>query len=89
MQELAESRERPLTAYNGNSWPLGPTWIADVAYVVTWSGFFYVTFVIDVIARSIVGWRVSRSMADEAGARGAGAAPHARHVAVRSPRGDL
>jgi len=37
-------------------------WIADFTYVATWSGFVYVAFVIDVFARCIVGWRVSRSM---------------------------
>ena len=31
-------------------------------YVSTWAGFVYVAFVIDVFARRIVGWRVSRSM---------------------------
>lgn len=31
-------------------------------YVSTWQGFVYVAFVIDVFARRIVGWRVSRSM---------------------------
>ena len=31
-------------------------------YVATWMGFVYVAFVIDVFARCIVGWRVSRSM---------------------------
>ena len=31
-------------------------------YVATWVGFVYVAFVIDVFARCIVGWRVSRSM---------------------------
>ena len=36
-------------------------WIADITFVVTWSGFVYVTFIIDVFARRIVGWRVSRS----------------------------
>jgi putative transposase len=30
-------------------------------YVATWQGFVYVAFVIDVFARRIVGWRVSRS----------------------------
>jgi putative transposase len=30
--------------------------------VSTWQGFVYVAFVIDVFARRIVGWRVSRSM---------------------------
>jgi transposase InsO family protein len=37
-------------------------WIADFTYVATWAGFVYVAFVIDVYARRIVGWRVSRSM---------------------------
>ena len=44
-------------------------WIADFTYVATWSGFVYVAFVIDVFARRIVGWRVSRSMQTERGAR--------------------
>jgi len=37
-------------------------WVADFTYVATWGGFVYVAFVIDVYARAIVGWRVSRSM---------------------------
>jgi putative transposase len=37
-------------------------WVADFTYVATWSGFVYVAFVVDVFARSIVGWRVARSM---------------------------
>ena len=37
-------------------------WVADFTYVATGSGFVYVAFVIDVFARRIVGWRVSRSM---------------------------
>ncbi len=36
-------------------------WVADFTYVATWAGFVYVAFVIDVYARRIVGWRVSRS----------------------------
>jgi putative transposase len=36
-------------------------WVADFTYVSTWAGFVYVAFVIDVFARRIVGWRVSRS----------------------------
>ncbi len=35
-------------------------WVSDFTYVATWSGFVYVAFVIDVYARRIVGWRVSR-----------------------------
>ena len=36
-------------------------WVADFTYVATWQGFVYVAFVIDVFARRIVGWRVSRT----------------------------
>ncbi len=37
-------------------------WVRDFTYVSTWQGWLYVTFVIDVFARRIVGWRVSSSM---------------------------
>ena len=37
-------------------------WVSDFTYVSTWQGWVYVAFVIDVFARCIVGWRVSRSM---------------------------
>jgi transposase InsO family protein len=36
-------------------------WVSDFTYVATWGGFVYVAFVIDVFARRIVGWRVSRT----------------------------
>ena len=36
-------------------------WVSDFTYVSTWGGFVYVAFVIDVYARRIVGWRVSRT----------------------------
>jgi putative transposase len=36
-------------------------WVSDFTYVSTWSGMVYVAFVIDVYARFIVGWRVSRT----------------------------
>jgi transposase InsO family protein len=37
-------------------------WVSDFTYVSTWRGFVYAAFVIDVFARRVVGWRVSRSM---------------------------
>ena len=40
-------------------------WVSDFTYVSTRQGFVYVAFVIDVFARYIVGWRVSRSMHTE------------------------
>ncbi len=36
-------------------------WVSDFTYIATWAGFLYVAFVIDVFARRIVGWRVSRT----------------------------
>jgi transposase InsO family protein len=36
-------------------------WVSDFTYVATSGGFVYVAFVIDVFARRIVGWRVSRT----------------------------
>lgn len=37
-------------------------WVCNLTYVRTWSGFVYVSFVIDVFARMIVGWQASRSL---------------------------
>jgi putative transposase len=37
-------------------------WVSDFTYISTWQGFVYVAFVIDVVARRIVGWRVNGSM---------------------------
>ncbi|QDJ12173.1 hypothetical protein HVPorG_04559a (plasmid) [Roseomonas mucosa] len=36
-------------------------WVSDFTYVATWQGFVYAAFVIDVFARRIVGWPVSRT----------------------------
>jgi putative transposase len=36
-------------------------WVSDFTYIATWQGFVYVAFIIDVFARRIVGWRVSRT----------------------------
>jgi len=47
---------RPFTADRPNT-----LWVADFTYVSTGQGFVYVAFVIDVFARSIVGWKVARS----------------------------
>ncbi|MGA7964808.1 MAG: IS3 family transposase, partial [Gammaproteobacteria bacterium] len=40
-------------------------WVSDFTYVSTWQGWLYVAFVIDVFARRIVGWQVSRTMATD------------------------
>jgi len=38
------------------------SWVADFTYCSTWSGIVYVSFVVDVFSRRIVGWKASRSM---------------------------
>ena len=38
-------------------------WVSDFTYVSTWQNWVYMAFVIDVFARRIVGWRVSRDLA--------------------------
>ena len=35
-------------------------WVSDFTYVSTWQGWLFVAFVIDVYARRIVGWRVTK-----------------------------
>jgi transposase InsO family protein len=59
-----EGAERPLDHVNRQFEATRPDqwWVADFTYVATWTGFVYVAFVIDVFARRIIGWQVSRSM---------------------------
>jgi putative transposase len=53
-------------------------WVADLTYVATWAGFVYVALVIDVFARSIVGWRVSSSLRSDLALDALEQALHAR-----------
>jgi putative transposase len=53
----ADLVDRQFTAERPNQ-----LWVADFTYVATWQGFVFVAFVIDVFARSTVGWRVSSSI---------------------------
>ena len=53
-------------------------WVADLTYVATGAGFVYVAFVIDVFSRSIVGWRVSRSLRSDLALDALEQAIHAR-----------
>ena len=57
-------------------------WVADLTYVATWSGFVYVAFVIDVFARMIVGWRVSRSLRSDLALDALEQALHARPISA-------
>ena len=55
---------RPADLVNRNFTASRPNelWVADLTYVSTWRGFVFVAFVIDVFARTIVGWRASSSL---------------------------
>jgi len=56
----ADLVQRQFTAERPNQ-----LWVADITYVATWSGFVYVAFIIDVLARYIVGWRVANTVRAE------------------------
>jgi transposase InsO family protein len=62
-----DAQDRPADLVNRQFVALRPNqlWVADITFVATWAGFVYVAFVIDVFARRIVGWRVSRSLKTE------------------------
>jgi putative transposase len=78
----ADVGERPLDRVQRQFVASRPNqlWIADFTYVATWAGFVYVAFVIDVFARCIVGWRVSRSMQTDLVLDALEQALHARQV---------
>ena len=58
-----KSAPRPLDHVNRQFRAPRPNvlWVSDFTYVVTWTGFVYIAFVIDAYERRIVGWRVSRT----------------------------
>ena len=39
------------------------TWVGDMTYIPTWSGFLYLAVLIEVATRGVVGWATSASMA--------------------------
>jgi transposase InsO family protein len=59
--------ERPLDRVNRQFQARRPNQlsVAGFTYVATWAGVVCVVFVIDVFARRIIGWRVSRSMSTD------------------------
>jgi putative transposase len=56
--------ERPadLVDRNFNADAPNRLWVADITFVKTHSGWIYVSFVVDVFSRYVVGWQVSRSL---------------------------
>jgi putative transposase len=62
-----ESAERPRDHVDRQFFADQPNrlWVADFTYVSTWRGVVFTAFVIDVISRKSVGWRVCNSMRTE------------------------
>ena len=63
----AEGADRPLDLVDRDFSASRPNelWVSDLTYVRLGSTFCYVAFVIDVYARMIVGWQISRSLRSE------------------------
>ena len=59
-----ETAERPIDLVARRFGAAAPNrlWVADLTYVKTHSGWVYVAFIIDVFARYVVGWQISRSL---------------------------
>lgn len=58
---------RPADLVNRQFTAVAPNrlWVADLTYVATWQTVAYVSFIIDVFSRFIVGWRVAVSLRAE------------------------
>ena len=59
-------------------------WVADITYVKTLSGWVYVSFILDVYSRRIVGWQTSRRMYTDLALDALDMAIHARQRAGHS-----
>ena len=58
----AQKRADDLVNRNFNAHRPNQLWVADFTYIKTTSGWVYTAFIIDVFARAIVGWKVSKRM---------------------------
>ena len=41
---------------------MGKVWVSDITYIYTWQGWLYLTVIIDLYNRQVVGWSMSNSM---------------------------
>ncbi|WP_201531566.1 MULTISPECIES: IS3 family transposase [unclassified Psychrobacter] len=57
-----QKRADDLVNRNFNAHRPNQLWVADFTYIKTLSGWVYTAFIIDVFARAIVGWKVSKRM---------------------------
>lgn len=61
--------------------------VSEITYVSTWQGRQYAALVIDLFARSIIGWRVSRSMRTDFMLDALEQALHGGQLGIHSDRG--
>ena len=54
-------------------------WVADITYVPTWSGFLYLSVVIDAFSRRVVGWAMATHLQSELVLSALNMALHQRH----------
>jgi len=40
----------------------GQVWVSDITYIKTWQGWLYLTVIIDLYDRKVIGWAFSRSL---------------------------
>ena len=57
-----QKRADDIVNRNFNAHRLNQLWVADFTYIKTMSGWVYTAFIIDVFARAIVGWKLSKRM---------------------------
>jgi putative transposase len=54
-----------LVARDFNAGSLNRLWVADITYIPTWAGFLYLSVVLDVCSRRIVGWSMATHLRSE------------------------
>lgn len=62
---IRDDRVRPAgDLVDRNFWAAGPNqlWVADITYVPTWTGFIYLSVVLDAFSRRIVGWAMGHDL---------------------------
>ena len=59
--------KRPIDLVDRRFYAEGPDrlWVADITYVPTWAGFLYLSIVLDVYSRRIVGWAMENHLRTE------------------------
>ena len=63
--ETALERSRDLVKRDFSAAGPNELWVADLTYLRTWQGFYYLAFILDVYSRMIVGWQLATHLRTE------------------------